>query len=192
MLTRAASVFVDGVTTRKMLLWLGIATAFILSFALYFVPEIYAATGGLRPIDTQVPITPEVIFRDLAQYPPEAVRIYGWFLLVDCFYPASLAAFIAYFWSWTIRYCEADKLRRYALMGFVLLPFAGAALDVCENICFGLIISAYPAEELWNVARIGTGFRQAKLTVQIADILITLFALGLLTQTFFRKRSTQN
>lgn len=188
MFTRIAAIFVDGVTTTKMLLWLGIAVAFILSFALYFVPEIYAATGGLRPIDTQVPITPEIIFRDLARYPPEAIRIYGWFLLVDCFYPASLAAFIAYFWSWTIRYCNAVRLRHYALLGFVLLPFAGAALDVCENIGFGLIIRAYPAEELWNVARISTGFRQAKLTVQIADIVITLGMLGLLAKAFLQRR----
>jgi hypothetical protein len=183
-----AAIFVEGVSTRRMLLWLGIASAFILSFALYFVPEIYAATGGLRPIDTQIPITPEIIFDNLAKYPPEAIRVYGWFLLVDCFYPASLAAFIAYFWSWTIRYCDAERLRHYALKGFVLLPFAGAALDVCENIGFWMIISAWPQQELWDIAKISTGFRQAKLSVQIADILITLGMLGLLLQTFIRRR----
>jgi hypothetical protein len=183
-----AAIFVEGVSTRRMLLWLGIASAFILSFALYFVPEIYAATGGLRPIDTQIPITPEIIFDNLAKYPPEAIRVYGWFLLVDCFYPASLAAFIAYFWSWTIRYCDAERLRHYALKGFVLLPFAGAALDVCENIGFWMIISAWPQQELWDIAKISTGFRQAKLSVQIADILITLGMLGLLLRTFLQRR----
>jgi hypothetical protein len=187
-MTKLAAIFVQGVTPRKMLLWLAIAVAFVLSFALYFVPEIYAATGGLRPIDTQVPITPEIIFHDLAAYPPEAIRIYGWFLLADCFYPASLAAFIAYFWSWAIRYCDAKRLSGYALKGFVLLPFVGAALDVCENIGFGMIIRAYPAEELWNVAVISTGFRQAKLTVQIADIVITLMMLGLVAKTWFKLR----
>lgn len=188
-MSKLAAVFVDGVTTQKMLLWLGIAIAFMLSFAIYFVPEI-RSLSGMRPIDTQVPITPEIIFSNLAQYPPEAIRVYAWFLLVDCFYPATLAAFIAYFWSWAIRYCDARKLRRYALMGFVLLPFAGALLDVCENIGFWLIIRAWPEEELWNVARIATGFRQAKLTVQIADILITLGMLGLLIKTWLNKRQT--
>lgn len=184
---RLAAIFVEGVTTHKMLLWLAIAVAFMLSFALYFVPEIRGLTG-LRPIDTQVPITPEIIFRDLAAYPPEAIRVYGWFLLVDCFYPATLAAFIAYFWSWTIRFCDAPRLRHYALLGFVLLPFAGAALDVCENICFALIIRAWPEQELWDVARIATGFRQAKLTVQIADIVITVGMLGLLIRTRLKRR----
>jgi hypothetical protein len=155
---KLAAVFVDGVTGFKVLLWLGIAIVFIASFALYFVPEITAATGCLRPIDTQVPITPEIIFHDLAAYSPAAIRIYGWFLLVDCFYPAALAAFIAYFWSWAIRRCDAPRLRAYALRGLVLLPFIGAGLDVCENIGFGRIIAAYP-EELWTVARISTGFR---------------------------------
>jgi len=188
LLTRLTKVFVDGVTTAKMLAWLVISLAFIASFALYFVPEIYAATGGLRPIDTQIPITPDLIFSNLAKYPPEAIKTYQWFLLVDCFYPAALATFIAYFWAWVIRYCNASNLRRFALSGLVLLPFLGAALDVLENIGFFMIASAYPLEELWDIANISTGIRQAKLTVQIADIAITLGMLGLLIWTYVSKR----
>ena len=60
--------FVDGTSKSKTLVWLGLSILFISSFALYFVPVITAETGGLRPIDTQVPLTAEVIYRDLV-YP---------------------------------------------------------------------------------------------------------------------------
>ena len=189
-MSRLAAIFVNQVTVGKILLWLGISVLLVLSFALYFVPVIYELTGGLRPIDTQIPITPEVIFRDLAQYPPEAISVYFWFLVVDCFYPAALATFIAYFWAWAIRYCDAQRLRTYALKGFVLLPFAGALLDLAENVGFFMIIAAWPEQSLWAVAQISTALRQAKLTVQIADILITLFMLGMVIRTFIRMRSS--
>ena len=123
-----------------------------------------------------------------AMYPPEAVQVYFWFLVVDCFYPAALAAFIAYFWGWAIRYTHAARLRDLALMGFILLPFAGALLDLAENIGFFMIIAAWPEQELHGVAQISTRLRQAKLTVQIGDILITLLMIGLVIRTLLRKR----
>lgn len=178
--------FVDGTSGRKTLAWLFLSILFISSFAVYFVPVITAETGGLRPIDTQVPLTAEVIYRDLVHYSPKALRVYGWFLFVDCFYPATLATFIAYFWGLMLRSAQKPRLTSIARKGLILLPFVGALLDVCENIGLGVIISRYP-EELWNVAYVVQGFRTAKLTVQIGDILITL-ALMALTATLWLKR----
>jgi hypothetical protein len=173
------SPFVDGTSGRKTLVWLGLACLLIASFAVYFVPVITAETGGLRPIDTQVPLTAEVIYRDLVNYSAEGLRVYGWFLFVDCFYPATLATFIAYFWGQMLRYAQKPQLTHIARKGLILLPFVGALLDVCENIGLAVIISRYP-EELWDVAYVVQGFRTAKLSVQIGDILITL---GLMTLT---------
>ena len=121
--------FIDGTTGRKTLAWLGLSILFIASFAIYFVPVITAETGGLRPLDTQVPLTAEVIYRDLLRYSPEAIRVYGWFLFVDCFYPATLATYIAYFWSLMLRYVGKPQLTNIFRKGLVLLPFAGALLD---------------------------------------------------------------
>jgi len=180
-------VFVDGTTGRKTLTWLFLSILFIASFAVYFVPTITAATGGLRPIDTQVPLTAEVIYRDLVRYSPEALRVYGWFLLVDCFYPATLATFIAYFWGLMLRQLDKPALTTIARKGLILLPFAGALLDVCENIGLAVIISRYP-EELWNIAQLVQTFRTAKLTVQIGDILITLGLMGLTVIVWLRSR----
>ena len=182
--------FVDGTSRRKTLVWLFLSILFISSFAVYFVPVITAETGGLRPIDTQVPLTAEVIYRDLAQYSPEALRVYGWFLLVDCFYPATLATFIAYFWGQMLRYAQKPKLTNIARKGLILLPFAGALLDVCENIGLGVIISRYP-EEVWNVAYVVQGFRTAKLTVQIGDILITLGLMTLVATLWLKRRGSE-
>ena len=179
--------FVDGTSGRKTLVWLFLSILFISSFAIYFVPVITAETGGLRPIDTQVPLTAEVIYRDLVNYSPEALRVYGWFILVDCFYPATLATFIAYFWGLMLNYAQKPKLTNIARNGLILLPFAGALLDVCENIGLGVIISRYP-EELWNVAYWVQGFRTAKLTVQIGDILITLGLMAMVAVLWFRRR----
>ena len=79
------STFVDGTSGRKTLVWLFLSILFISSFAIYFVPVITAETGGLRPIDTQVPLTAEVIYRDLVNYTAKALRVYGWFLLSTAF-----------------------------------------------------------------------------------------------------------
>jgi len=181
------SPFVDGTSGRKTLVWLGIAIVFIASFAVYFVPVITAETGGLRPIDTQVPLTAEVIYRDLVNYSPRALSVYAWFLFVDCFYPATLATFIAYFWGLMLRYAQQPTLTMIARKGLILLPFAGALLDVCENIGLAVIISRYP-EELWNTAYIVQGFRTAKLTVQVGDILITLALMTLTAVLWFKRR----
>ena len=181
------STFVDRTSGRKTLVWLALSILFISSFAIYFVPVITAETGGLRPIDTQVPLTAEVIYRDLVNYSAEALRVYGWFLSVDCFYPATLATFIAYFWGLMLRYLDKPTLTKIARNGLILLPFAGALLDVCENIGLAVIISRYP-EELWDVAYIVQGFRTAKLTVQIGDILITLTLMALTTALWLRRR----
>jgi hypothetical protein len=179
--------FIDGTSGRKTLAWLILSILFISSFAVYFVPEITSETGGLRPIDTQVPLTAEVIYRDLVHYSQEALRVYGWFLFVDCFYPATLATFIAYFWGLMLRNAQKPKLTSIARKGLVLLPFAGALLDICENIGLAIIISRYP-EELWSVAYVVQGFRTAKLTVQIGDILITLGLMGLTAAIWFNHR----
>jgi hypothetical protein len=183
------STFVDHTSGRKTLVWLFLSILFIASFAIYFVPVITAETGGLRPIDTQVPLTAEVIYRDLVNYSPEALRVYGWFLLVDCFYPATLATFIAYFWGQMLRYAHKPQLTSIARKGLILLPFAGALLDVCENIGLAVIISRYP-EEVWNVAYWVQGFRTAKLTVQIGDILITLGMMTLVAALWLKRRSS--
>jgi len=182
------TIFVDSTSGRKTLAWLALAILFIASFAVYFVPVITAETGGLRPIDTQVPLTAEVIYRDLVNYSPEALRVYGWFLFVDCFYPATLATFIAYFWGLMLRNAQQPRLTSIARKGLILLPFAGALLDVCENIGLAVIISRYP-EELWDTAYVVQAFRTAKLTVQIGDILITLGLMGLSAVLWFRRRS---
>lgn len=179
--------FVDGTTGRKTLVWLFLSILFISSFAIYFVPVITAETGGLRPIDTQVPLTAEVIYRDLVNYSPKALSVYGWFLFVDCFYPATLATFIAYFWGLMLRNAAKPKLTNIARKGLILLPFAGALLDVCENIGLGVIISNYP-EELWDTAYWVQGFRTAKLTVQIGDILITLGLMALTAVIWLKRR----
>ena len=189
-MTRLAAWFVDDVTAGRMLLWFGITVAFVLSFAVYFVPAVTGLTGGLRPIDTQFPITAQIIFRDLARYPPEAIRVYGWFLFVDCCYPVALAAFISDFWGWSIRYTDAARLRVLARQGWVLLPFAGALLDLAENVCFFLIIAAWPEQALWTAARIGTGLRQTKLTVQVFALLITLALLVLVIRTKIGRQTT--
>jgi len=181
------STFIDGTSGRKTLAWLFLSVLFISSFALYFVPIITAETGGLRPIDTQVPLTAEVIYRDLVNYSPEALRVYAWFLLVDCFYPATLATFIAYFWGLMLRYAKKPTLTNIAGKGLILLPFAGALLDVFENIGLARIISQYP-EEVWNVAYLVQGFRTAKLTVQVGDILITLGLMVMVGILWFRRR----
>jgi len=183
------STFVDNTSGRKTLAWLFLAILFIASFAVYFVPVITAETGGLRPIDTQVPLTAEVIYRDLVNYSPEALRVYGWFILVDCFYPATLAVFIAYFWGLMLRYAKKPLLTTIARKGLILLPFAGALLDVCENIGLAVIISRYP-EEMWNMAYWVQGFRTAKLTVQIGDILITLGLMTLVASLWFKRRGS--
>lgn len=180
-------IFIDRTTGRKTLIWLFLSILFISSFAIYFVPVITAETGGLRPIDTQVPLTAEVIYRDLVHYSDEALRVYGWFILVDCFYPATLATFIAYFWGLMLGYLEKPGLTAVFRKGLVLLPFAGALLDVCENIGLWRIISAYPTE-LWDVANIVQGFRTAKLTVQIGDILITLALMVMTSWLWFKRR----
>jgi len=179
--------FIDGTSGRKTLAWLILSILFISSFAIYFVPTITAETGGLRPIDTQVPLTAEVIYRDLVNYSPKALSVYGWFLFVDCFYPATLAAFIAYYWGLMLRYAEKPRLTNIFRNGLVLLPFAGALLDVCENIGLAVIISNYP-DELWDIAHIVQGFRTAKLTVQVGDILITLGMMAMTAALWFKRR----
>jgi len=178
--------FIDHTSGRKTIVWLILACILIASFAVYFVPVITAETD-LRPIDTQVPLTAEVIYRDLVNYTDKALSVYGWFLFVDCFYPATLATFIAYFWGMMLRYAEKPKLTNIFRKGLVLLPFVGAGLDVCENIGLAVIISNYP-EELWDVAYIVQGFRTAKLTVQIGDILITLGLMGMTAVVWFKGR----
>jgi hypothetical protein len=68
------------------------------------------------------------------------------------------------------------------------LPFVGALLDVCENIGLAVIISRYP-EELWDVAYVVQGFRTAKLSVQIGDILITLGLMALTAVLWLKQRN---
>lgn len=181
------TVFIDGTTRRKTLIWLGIAFAFMLSFAIYFVPVITAETGGLRPLDTQVPLTAEVIYRDLVSYTPKALEVYGWFIVVDCFYPATLATFIAYVWGLMLNYAQKPGLTRIFRNGLVLLPFAGALLDVCENIGLAVVIRNYP-QELWDVAHTVEYFRTAKLAVQLGDLAITFALLGLTLVLWFKRR----
>jgi len=184
---RLTSIFIDRTSGKKTLLWLILACLLITSFAVYFVPVITAETGGLRPIDTQVPLTAEVIYRDLPFYTLKALSVYGWFLFVDCFYPATLATFIAYFWGLMLNYVQQPGLTRIFRKGLILLPFVGALLDVCENIGLAVIISNYPAE-LWDVAYTVQGFRTAKLSVQIGDILITLGMMALVSTLWFKRR----
>jgi hypothetical protein len=52
-----------------------------------------------------------------------------------------------------------------------------------------VIISRYP-EEVWNVAYWVQGFRTAKLTVQIGDILITLGMMTLVAALWLKRRSS--
>ncbi|MGI9291538.1 MAG: hypothetical protein ACR2QG_09730 [Gammaproteobacteria bacterium] len=181
------SQFIDHTTGRKTIIWLIIACILIASFAVYFVPVITAETGGLRPIDTQVPLTAEVIYRDLVNYTDKALSVYGWFLFVDCFYPATLATFIAYFWGMMLLYADKPGLTNIFRKGLVLLPFVGAGLDVCENIGLAIIINNYP-EELWDTAYVVQTFRTAKLSVQIGDILITLGLMAMTALLWFRQR----
>ncbi len=89
-----------------------------------------------------------------------------------------------------LQYAQKARLTTIARKILILFPFAGALVDVCENIGLAVIISNYP-EELWDVAYVVQGFRTAKLTVQIGDILITLGMMGMVSTLWLKQRGTR-
>ncbi len=173
MLVAGSRWILDRATGRNAFLAFLMVLAWMAVFQVVLVPGFEAASGGLRPIDLSFPTTPELIYTDVPRYTPEARRWYAWFAAVDFVYPPTMATFFAFLWAWLADRAGARRLQGWFAAGLLLLPFAAALCDWAENLGFLGVIFAYP-RELPGVAAWACSFKQAKLVLNVGNVMLSL------------------
>jgi len=163
---------------RNLLLALAAALVAFALFGVVLVPGFQAVTGGLYPIDMSFPTTPVVIYRELPAYTEASRRIYGWFFLLDFFWPPLLACVFALAWCWLAVHTRHPLPGRLIGGGVLLLPFAQALLDWLENLGFIILINAYPARLTALAWATGT-VKHAKLVLYALCWVVTLLFIAL-------------
>jgi len=163
-------------STRLVVTMAAITLILVGVFGVYLVPGFAAVSGGRLPLDLQFPLTPSVIFAELAVYDEAARRLYLQFLIVDMLYPPALAVFLLTWWVRILDTAGASAWLERPGSFLWMWPLAAALLDWSENIGLALMIWDIPggASRADLLALLVTGLRAAKLLALQVSFLTTL------------------
>ncbi len=117
-------------------------------------------SGGLRFVDMQRGLTPQILFEQFGSYSPDTVTYYLAWSVFDFAWPLITFTTMLFIAGWLLGFV-GDKWQKWFGL-FIASAYLTVLADWGENIGFMALVTGLPAEPMW-LAQLALGLHDAKL-----------------------------